>query len=360
MLLAQKNGHFANFSRRREAKLLAAVPLQNNPAGRIECLKFTPAEIIELSSLYAQAYQVSKELQKTVASLKKSGYYAQYENLPDTMFLRQACASALNGLNHIFDIYYSGIRPQYPKIDAKDLVVNPQSFEIKIDSAIDALTRRDFSIPYQASLQIAFLVLKLNGRNEAFRYETLLNKLSRKVRSSVGKTKWKSYSYSVILVPGKGPEQPGLLLDTLGMWRCKQAAERFKNHLAPYIIVSGGHVHPAKTPFNEALEMKAYLIHQFHLPADKIIVEPYARHTTTNLRNCTRLIYKYSFPIDHPILIVTDEDQTRFIRKDMGKTAIRDLGYLPYKNMVSITVYETSFYPERLCLQVDSLDPLDP
>jgi hypothetical protein len=75
-----------------------------------------------------------------------------------------------------------------------------------------------------------------------------------------------------------------------GKARLRQAAQDWRDGLAPFILVSGGNVHPAGTPFNEAFEMRRYLVDELGVPADCILVEPLALHTTTNLRNSARLM----------------------------------------------------------------------
>ena len=70
--------------------------------------------------------------------------------------------------------------------------------------------------------------------------------------------------------------------------RLELTATYFNEGLAPFILVTGGSVHPAGTTENEALSMREYLIEQ-RIPSEQIIVEPYARHTTTNLRNAGRI-----------------------------------------------------------------------
>jgi len=55
---------------------------------------------------------------------------------------------------------------------------------------------------------------------------------------------------------------------------------------APAVIVSGGAVH---SPENEALLMHAWLVARGVEPG-RILLEPCARHTTTNLRNAGRLV----------------------------------------------------------------------
>jgi hypothetical protein len=71
--------------------------------------------------------------------------------------------------------------------------------------------------------------------------------------------------------------------------RLDTAAADFHAGVAPWVIASGGSVHPDGTPWNEALMMRAYLI-QRGVPPGRILVDPYARHSTTNLRNAGRLM----------------------------------------------------------------------
>ena len=47
-----------------------------------------------------------------------------------------------------------------------------------------------------------------------------------------------------------------------------------------FLCVSGGFVHPIRTRFSEAIEMKHDLMTRFGIPANAIIVDPHARHTT--------------------------------------------------------------------------------
>ena len=71
----------------------------------------------------------------------------------------------------------------------------------------------------------------------------------------------------------------------------------YRQHQAPFIIVSGGRVHPYHTPYNEAFEMKKYLMDVWQIPESAIIIEPHARHTTTNFRNAARIMFRNGFPV---------------------------------------------------------------
>lgn len=68
--------------------------------------------------------------------------------------------------------------------------------------------------------------------------------------------------------------------------RCREAADELARGVAPVAIVSGGAVHGAD---NEALLMREALLAHGVSP-ERILIEPCARHTTTNLRNAGRIM----------------------------------------------------------------------
>src|SRR5665647_1789454 len=90
-------------------------------------------------------------------------------------------------------------------------------------------------------------------------------------------------------------------------------AENYKKGLAPFIVVSGGFVHPFQTSYCEAFELKQYLIDQLGIPDSVIIMEPHARHTTTNIRNTNRIIYRHYIPADKQILCTSTSGQIDYI-----------------------------------------------
>src|SRR5262249_26233788 len=130
---------------------------------------------------------------------------------------------------------------------------------------------------------------------------------------------------------------------------------------APFILVSGGYVHPNQTPFAEAIEMKRVLIQDFGVPAEAILVDPHARHTTTNLRNAARILYRYGVPFERKALIATDVDQSAYIEGQVfAKRCVDELGYAPTRLLARISGFDLEFVPSIESLQIDPADPLDP
>jgi hypothetical protein len=145
------------------------------------------------------------------------------------------------------------------------------------------------------------------------------------------------------------------------MLRDEIAARRFRDGKAPFILTSGGHVHPSQTEYSEAIEMKRDLMERFHIPAEAIVVDPHARHTTTNMRNAARLLYRYGFPFERKALVTTDLSQSQYIENpDFAKRCASELGYMPFRLLGRTSPFDLEFLPLIESLQIDPQDPLDP
>lgn len=143
--------------------------------------------------------------------------------------------------------------------------------------------------------------------------------------------------------------------------RCAMGAVLFREKKAPFIIVSGGYVHPFRTKYCEAQEMKIYLTDSLHIPEDAIMMEPHARHTTTNVRNANRIIYNQHIPASMPVLGVTSKSHIDYIvAKRFKSGCMKEMGYLPFEELKRISETEVEFYPSMLSLQINAVTPLDP
>jgi hypothetical protein len=320
-----------------------------------------PREIRLIGQLLQQLYASNTAFRAGVGPLlTRPSRYPRYATQPDTTALRLAWQDAAAGINRILRVYLASAKPRYPAIDSTsfrrgDAGLAPQLRKLLPTSAKASKTTVFYTLPLQAALG----ALRLNGRDEAARYEPLTGGLNAAPTAAVARTDWARYPYSVILVPGSGPEQPGVALDSAGARRCRLAAARYRAGQAPFIVVSGGHVHPFRTPVCEAVEMKKYLVEHLGVPTAAVFIEPHARHTTTNLRNNARLLEFSKFPTGRPMLIVTDAAQSRYIL-GMAERCRRELGYVPYRDLQRISDTENSCYPIPEAGQPDPSDPLDP
>jgi hypothetical protein len=125
--------------------------------------------------------------------------------------------------------------------------------------------------------------------------------------------------------------------------------------------VSGGYVHPNQTLFNEAIEMKRSLVRDFGVPAEAILIDPHARHTTTNLRNAARLAFRYGLPGERPMLITSDQSQSAYITGAVFRDrCLKELGYQPGTLGKRLSKFDVEFTPAIDALHADARDPLDP
>jgi hypothetical protein len=109
------------------------------------------------------------------------------------------------------------------------------------------------------------------------------------------------------------------------------------------------------------MEMKKALLRDYHVPEDAILVDPHARHTTTNMRNAVREIYRYNMPMNKPALVVSDPLQITYIQSPLLSARCRDeLGYVPYQIITRSSDTSLVFLPKVESLQQNPLDPLDP
>jgi hypothetical protein len=167
--------------------------------------------------------------------------------------------------------------------------------------------------------------------------------------------------YDVIVVPGYTPLDemvPVPALHPVAQSRLLSAVSALRTGYAPLILVSGGNVHPADTPFNEALEMKRFLLGQ-GVPSSAIVVEPCARHSHTNLRNAGRFMISTGL---RTALVVTSWDQSMYFGRarfsSFDARCIADLGYV-VGSLYRIENLGIAFVPSGRVVEQgpDALDP---
>lgn len=326
-----------------------------------KALKFTNEEIADIGNRLALLYTENNPLGNLVKNhLIPSGCYAMFAKEQHKALLVKAWEQDASAVNYAIGVYVEGNKPNYPKIDSISFSLTDKTFaELTSASALLAL-QGNTKLFFEPAMLFALEALELNERNEAADYEPMAKGVNLAAINQIKKTDWKKYPYSVILVPGAGPEEKDVALSAGGMIRCRLAALQYQKGMAPFIVVSGGRVHPYKTKFSEAYEMKKFLVEVLQIPESAIIMEPHARHTTTNLRNCARLMFRYGMPVDKPGLACTVKSQSYNITNLLPERCKKELGYYPYKNGKRLSDTESEFYLNTTSLQIDFDEPLDP
>src|SRR5882672_2620161 len=316
---------------------------------------------IETVATKLEALGKHPEFKKLVMKdLRPSGAFIKYSRQSDSEMLIAAWKDAANGMNRLLRIYCLGKDPFYKDIDKVSFDVSSEEYRKLLKVKIAEIKLSNESLFFEPTLNFALKLLEANRRDEAGRYEPLEEGENKACLQDMKKIRWSDYPYSVILVLGAGPQDSARLSKT-GAKRADQAAELFLEHKAPLIILSGGHVHPMQTPYCEAIEMKKYLMEKFKIPEQSILIEPHARHTTTNFRNASRLAFRYEIPTDLKALVTSSEDHIAITTKEGFRIRCStELGYFPMEFITRISPVAAEFKPSVASLFFDANDPLDP
>jgi hypothetical protein len=292
--------------------------------------------------------------------LRPSGAFIKYSGQSDWEMLIAAWKDAANGMNRLLRVYGLGKDPFYKDIDKVSFDVSSEEYRKLLKVKIAEIKLSKEPLFFEPTLNFALKLLEANRRDEAGRYEPLEEGENKACLQDLKKIKWSDYPYSFILVLGAGPQDSARLSKT-GAKRADQAAQLFLEHKAPLIILSGGHVHPMQTPYCEAIEMKKYVMEKFKIPASSILIDPYARHTTTNFRNAARLVFRYGIPTDLKALVTSSEDHIAITTKEGFRIRCStELGYFPMEFITQISPVVAEFKPSVASLFFDANDPLDP
>ncbi len=362
--MLQHDPVLSKLSADKRADLLAAV--KSNTKDFRNCaekFKFSNEEIIQIGNRLGELYQPANELGKLVGQhLIPSGCYQLYNGQGDKQLLIKAWEQDAKAINHTINVYTEGEKPNYPQIDSIGFNIKERSYPemVSLNAGLALSETQKDGLFYAPSMFFALQSLEINERNRAGDFEPLAETVNKAALTYAASVKWNHYPYTLILIPGEGPEEKDVELSAGGMLRCRLAALQYHQGMAPFIMVSGGCVHPYKTKYNEAAEMKKFLMQALHIPEYAILMEPHARHTTTNLRNCVRLIYRYGFPMDKPCITSTAKSQSMYISQVMTGRCEKELGYVPYTNGKRLSDTELEFYPLAVSLQIDFDEPMDP
>jgi|YelNatPaOPRAMG01_1025707.scaffolds.fasta_scaffold02094_1 hypothetical protein len=333
----------------------------------ISAFQFSPNEIETVGNRLIFLYHKGNILDSLLRNhLLPSGCYILLaKKFQGAALLKAIWEQDANGMNEAIDVYAAGKKSAYPTIDSISFDVHSPLFIKGILPAcqqnIEALVKGNsafFAVPLTAVQTI----LDVNDRDLATDYEPLGKGVNQKSYAMIKNTHWQKYPYTAILVLGAGPETLSTEISPFGRLRAAYAALLYKNHQAPFIIVSGGKVHPYHTPYCEAYEMKKYLMNHWGIPEEAIIMEPHARHTTTNVRNAARIMIRQGFPMNRPALMTSSASHIDYVQdqKQFAERCKQDLNMVPYRLGKRVSLRTIEFYPEEVALQINPLEPLDP
>jgi hypothetical protein len=328
-----------------------------------EHMQFTEKEISDVSARLTALYTAGNPLAKLVQQqLMPSGTYILFKNSSPVEMLVKAWEQDAHGINFTIGVYVAGKKPNYPLIDSISFDVTDKRYASFLYHATytianECAATRLFFTP---SLHCALRFLEINEREQAGDFEPMTETVNKAAITKAKTIKWNTYPYTLILVPGAGPEDPKVPLSAEGMLRCRLAAIQYNKGVAPFIVVSGGKVHPYKTVYSEAFEMKKFLIEKLNIPENAIIMEPHARHTTTNMRNCARLIFRYGMPFSKPCITTTTQGQSMMITTTLAARCQKDLNEVPFQTGKRLSETEAEFIPLIDALHINPTEPLDP
>ena len=328
---------------RNTVALSAAAVCGGDPDCLGAALIWDEAAILAVSSALATLFgKPSLGVDLAGQYLRPSGIFQLHASQDDVALVVSAWKEAAEALNRIWFDYVRTVPPEV----LADLV----------DTALGS----NAAPFYSPLLAIDLAGMAFLGMDEAGRYEPLEEGENSAAVVRIPSINWEAWPYSLILVLGYGPLNDVDRISGPGLEHTAVAVDRYNKGLAPLLLFSGGHVHPDGTPYCEAIEMKRVAMMEYGVPEDAILVDPYARHTTTNMRNGARVVLRYGLPPDRPVLVVTDIFQTGVINYSLADRCIEELGYVPWRSVAQLGDTDTCLLVDPLSLYRDARDPLDP
>lgn len=328
----------------RRASLAAAGECAGEAACVRAALAWSEADAGSAADAAVAALEAASATAAVAAHLRGAGVCALFDASADDLLVRACVADGLMAATAALEA------PVLGELDASAL-----------DAAIDAAAALP-PLPFWGPIvEVVSRGLLAAGRDEAVRYEPLALRENAAALAALGTVDFDAFPFAAIVVPGQGPDDPDTALHPSGRARADLGYERWAAGLAPVVLVSGGHVHPDRTPYAEAIEMRRHLLETRGMPASAVLVDPYARHTTTNLRNATRILVRAGVPGDRPLLVTSDVLQSAYIRSATFAARCDDeLGHRPFVGLTPLSSLDACFLPAHGSMHVDARDALDP
>lgn len=351
-------------------RIISVLEINNPSALQIaDALKFTESDILAISNTTKTLLQNQPEAFSNMNSdhIEPSGVFNHFQDVNSAYRVHQLIVEQMmKGINQIIDTYAAGIDPLYPVSDKVSFDVNSQVYKqmmLDLLNSIAYVNNTNDKLFYEPFLDFALGVLGLNNRDEAGRFVPLKNGENQLAYNYIQNINWNDYPYSVIVVLGDAPNSSGDLpnISLGGMERSNRGMQLFNEGLAPLIVFTGANIAPFQSSFHEAIEMKKYVMQQYTISEEKILVDPHARHTTTNLRNVSRLMYEYNIPSDKKAIVTTSVSHSDYVTSNQFlNRSMNQMNHIPVEFFNRISSREVEFKPLIKVLHLNSIDPLDP
>ncbi len=332
-------------------------------AAQLAALLWSDAEIRQVADTLRTLLAENPAIRAVVRdTLRPSGLFRLHEKLPDADFLAHAWSDAAGAVNRVIKTYALGVPPRYPQIDA--LAYDPASdHHIGNTLAHLAFVRDDpdaAGLFFQPALRLALMLLRAHQRDYAARFEPLHEGENRAAFVRAARLDWTRHRHAALLVLGHGPQLSGVPLSPVGRAMLDAAVRRFREGDSAYLILSGGCVWPSGTAYCEAVEMKRVVVRDLGVPEECVVVDPHARHTTTNLRNAARLLLRLGAPPEKSIRVFSAPWHIAYALKPrFQKRCETELGYSPFTVISRPGPFEFVCALSPLCVTAGP-DPLDP
>jgi len=343
----------------------------NNPASAnlyTSYFEFSESEIEEIALWLESKVSEYANFNAIVTDhFRPSGHFELYNELSNDRFVYFAWKDAALGINNILGEYLEGDPPQDLVSDGPFYSVSSTTYRDLINDLIDFQNSISGSYTwfFEPAMIAALSILELNGRDEAGRYEPLENGKNMLAINSMQNVNWSNYTYSGLVVLGDSPNSSGDAqnISNATIDRIQTAVNLYDQGLTPFLILSGANLYPNHTSYHEAIEMKKHILNNHaSVPESAIIVEPHSRHATSNMRDASRLIFKYKFPTDKKFIVTTSPGHSEYLEgNSFTSKSIEIFGYVPVEFGNRIADHTIEFIPLANSLQMDSeADPLDP
>jgi hypothetical protein len=356
-----KNRTLKNLAKLKSSQIKLGELCNNEVPCLTKTFQFSDEQIEMVAKAFENSANDKKLMMLVENHLRPSGMFIRYDSKSDAELLAFAWRDAAKGVNHILDVFGLGKDAKYKDIDNVSYDVNSAEYQKILKAKVAEIKLKKDALFFEPTLAFAMKLLEANGRDEAGRHEPYEKSVNQKAVENLKNIKWNDYPYSVILVLGSGPGNSGLSISKEGMTRSDEAVKLFQTKQAPLIFFSGGYVHPARTPYCEAIEMKKYVMQKYGIPEANILVEVQARHTTTNVRNAARIMFRDGIPTDKKGLITSSQTHIDYVAGEaFTKRFLDEIGFVPMKIFTRISPVAIEFVPLKDSLFVNSLETLDP